>query len=243
MATTPSVSNPRPAPISGKSPIFGTADGDVLVGTGQNDQLFGGPGNEILIGGAGNDELRAGTGNDILIGGPGDNLLASGLGQNTMTGGTGHETFLYNIDPFRGKAPVTAPGTKIGIVNAPDTITDFDVTRDTFQLSVKSLGLKSFSFEDGTSKQFVGSANMLVLQDQFPNAVAAAQAIADNKNVTAEAGVFIYHNTTLGINRLVFSSDLHNGGSISVLANLTNQGGNAGVALLPNYTAQNFSIV
>ena len=52
-----------------------------------------------------------------------------GSGQDAMTGGAGHETFLYNSDPFDGKAPaLAAPTAKIPGVNAPDTITDFDVT-------------------------------------------------------------------------------------------------------------------
>ena len=86
-----------------------------------------------------------------------------------------------------------------------------------------------------------GDANVLVLQGSFANARSAAQAIADNQALTADAGVFIYHNATLGINRLVYSSDLSQGGAFSVMANLANQGGDAGVALLPNYTASNFS--
>lgn len=79
-------------------------------------------------------------------------------------------------------------------------------------------------------------------QGQFANAGAAAQAIADNNALTGGAGVFIYHNSTIGVNRLVYSSDLGNGGSFSVLANLTNQGGDAGAALLSSYTAKAFSL-
>lgn len=243
MANNSPSANPRPAPIAGKSPIFGTSGDDVLVGTGQNDQLFGGQGNDILIGGAGNNQLWGGAGNDILIGGKGSNLLVGGRGQDTMTGGGGGaDTFLYNTDPFDGMTPAAAAG-KIPNVNAPDTITDFTVGKDVFALSVDALGLKGFSFADGAVKNLSGGANVLVLQDQFANAGVAAQAIADNHALTAGAGVFIYHNSTLGINRLVFSSDLAKGGAFSVLANLTNQGGDAGVALLPTYTAHNFSVV
>lgn len=225
MADNNTSSNPRPAPITGKSPVFGTSGNDVLVATGQNDQLFGGAGDDILIGGAGNNQLWGGAGNDTLIGGSGANF------------------FRYNTDPFDGKAPVAAAGAKIAGVNAPDTITNFDVGKDVFQLSVDALGLKGFSFADGAVKDLEGNANVLVLQGQFANAGAAAQAIADNQALTADAGVFVYHNSTLGINRLVYSSDLGDGGSFSVLANLTNQGGDAGAALLPNYTANNFSVV
>jgi len=48
------------------------------------------------------------------------------------------------------------------------------------------------------------------------------------------------HDATQGINELVYSADLSHGGNYSVLANLTNQAGDAGAALLPGYTANNF---
>jgi Ca2+-binding RTX toxin-like protein len=229
--------------IASSKPIFGTQVDDTLVGAGQNDRIFGGDGNDILIGGAGNDLLDGGAGNDILIGRGGNNLLVGGPGQDTMTGGSGANTFLYNSDPFDGVAPAApAPGQILG-VNAPDTITDFDVGKDMFALDVDSLGLQGFSFANGVVGDLSGDANVLVLQGSFANARSAAQAVADNHALTADAGVFIYHNSTLGINRLVYSSDLSKGGAFSVMANLTNQGGDAGVALLPNYTGNNFSAV
>ena len=218
---------------------MGTDGDDILVG----GQLFGGKGNDILIGTSGS-VLWGGQGNDILIGGTGKqgNLLVGGLGQDTMTGrATGENNFLYNTDPFDGKKPVLAPGAKIAGVNAPDTITDFDPSKDGFILNADVLGLKGFSFANGAVNDLKGVSNVLVLQGQFANAGAAAQAIADNNNLTAGAGVFVYHNSTIGINRLVYSSDLGGGGSFSVLANLTNQGGDAGVALLSKYSTINFS--
>ena len=205
-------------------PMCGTAGGDGPVGTDQGASILGGAGNDILIGRGGN------------------NLLAGGPGQDTMTGGSGSNTFLYDSDPFEGIAP-TAPGEgQILGVNLPDTITDFDLGKDAFALDIEKLGLPALSFADGAVDDLSGDANVLVLQGSFANARSAAQAIADNHALTADAGVFIYHNATLGINRLVYSSDLSQGGAFSVIANLSNQGGDAGVALLPNYTASNFSV-
>ena len=242
MATTKSGSDVSPAQAV-SAPIFGTVNSDVLTGTSGDDQIFGQQSDDVLIGSGGNDQLWGGAGNDLLLGGAGNDLLAGGRGQDTMAAGSGAATFLYNTDPFDGNAPALAAGAKIAGVNAPDTILDFDIAADKFTLGVDALGLKGFSFADGAVKDLSGSANVLVLQGQFANAGAAAQAIADNNALTGGAGVFVYHNTTIGVNRLVFSSDLGNGGSFSILANLSNQGGDAGVALLPNYTAQNFSVV
>lgn len=222
---------------------MGTSGDDILVAA-PGGQVFGGQGDDILIGTSGGS-LWGGQGNDIVIGGTGkqSNLLVGGLGQDTMTGrGTGENDFFYNTDPFDGKKPVLTPGAKIAGVNAPDTITDFDPSKDGFTLDAAVLGLKGFSFASGAVNDLKGGADVLVLQGQFANAGAAAQAIADNNSLTGGAGVFIYHNSTIGINRLVYSSDLGGGGSFSVLANMTNQGGDAGVALLSKYTANNFSL-
>ena len=227
----------------GDNLLQGGAGNDVLIGGTGNDILIGGSGNELLIAGNGNSRLVGGSGTNVLIGGSGDNTLVSGSGRNTITGGTGKETFLYQRDPFDGQTPTAPAAGQILGVNTPDTITDFDIGRDTFALSAASLGLKGLTFADGAVNDLSGNANVLVLQGEFANARVAAQAIADNNNITADAGVFIYHNSTLGINRLVYSADLSKGGAFSVLANMTNQAGDAGVSLLPNYSAQNFSIV
>ena len=227
----------------GDNLLQGGAGNDILLGGTGNDTLIGGSGNQLLISGNGNSRLVGGSGTNVLVGGSGNNTLVSGPGQNTITGGTGKETFLYQRDPFDGQTPTAPAAGQIPGVNTPDTITDFDISRDTFALSAASLGLKGLTFADGAVNDLSGNANVLVLQGQFANARVAAQAIADNPALTADAGVFIYHNSTLGINRLVYSADLSKGGAFSVLANLTNQGGDAGVALLPNYSAQNFSVV
>ena len=220
--------------------ILGEDGNDVLVGGNGNELLSGGAGDDILIAGSGDDTLVGGGRNDILIGRGGNNLLVGGAGQDTMTGGSGSNTFLYDSDPFDGITPTAPAAGQILGVNLPDTITDFDVGKDAFALDAEKLGLQAFSFANGAVDDLSGDANVLVLQGSFANARSAAQAIADNQALTADAGVFVYHNATLGINRLVYSSDLSQGGAFSVMANLANQGGDAGVALLPNYTASNF---
>lgn len=166
-----------------------------------NNSQTGTSGDDVLVAAPGGS-VFSGQGNDILIGSTGiqSNLLVGGKGQDTMTGrGTGGNTFLYNADPFDGKAPVAAPGAKIAGVNAPDTITDFDPNKDSFTLDADVLGLKGFSFVNGAVNDLKGGADVLVLQGQFANAGAAAQAIADNNALTGGAGVFIYHNSTIGV--------------------------------------------
>ena len=216
--------------------------GDVLLGGNGRDLLIGGPDGDVLDGGNGNDTLRGGGGGDILLGGDGNDVLIGGPGADLMTGGLGADTFVYNGDPFNGAAPAAqAPGQIPGVI-APDTITDFNVGEDTFRLGVSSLGLQGFSFADGAVGELSGNANVLVLQGQFASAADAAQAVAGNANLRAGAGVFVFHDATQGINELVYSANLSQGGNYSVLANLTNQAGDAGVALLPDYTAADFKV-
>ena len=84
---------------------------------------------------------------------------------------------------------------------------------------------------------------MIVLTDPFPAAGAAARAIANNDKITADEGVFVYFNSTLGLTRLAYSQDLSDGGDVSVLANLTNQRGDAGLANLERFSAADFQLV
>ena len=62
--------------------ITGTAGGDILVGTDDDD----------IISGAGGDDVIAGRGgDDLLNGGPGDDMITSGAGQDLVNGGLGND--------------------------------------------------------------------------------------------------------------------------------------------------------
>ncbi len=196
----------------------------------------------ILNGTAGDDFLLGTADSDQITGGDGSDILAGGLGQDTLTGGAGRgDAFQFSGDPFAGGTPAPGGTTGINVVNLPDTITDYEIGVDAFTLD--GLGLSNLSFQSGASASLTGASNALVLTGEtFAAAAAAAKAIADNPNVTAGAGVFVYANSTLGFNRLVFSEDLANGGDISVLGNLTSQTGQAGIDSLATFTANDFRL-
>ena len=231
--------------------IFGRAGSDVILGGSGNDLLqgnrgrdfiFGEEGNDTLQGGAGNDFLDGGAGNDILQGGRGRDILFGGEGIDTLTGGKGADAFLFAGNVFANGTPALNAATGIKVLNTPDVITDFNIREDQFLLNGRDLGINKLKFEKGTSSQLSGDANALVLLDPFPNAAAAAKAIANNNAITADEGVFVYFNQTLGINRLVYSSNLKDGGDISVLANLTNQAGEKGINQLNQFTSKDFAL-
>lgn len=239
--------------LAGDDRISGGQGNDVLLGGQNNDQLFGGQGNDFLLGEEGNDQLQGGEGrdfldgglgNDVLLGGDGRDVLVGGAGgMDVLTGGSGVDAFVFAGNVFAGATPVLAGTTGIQFVNQPDVITDYAIGTDQFVFNGVDLGITNLTFQKGTTAQIAADGNFIVQLDPFINAATAARAIANNSAITAKEGVFVYFNTTLGISRLVYSQDLANGGNISILANLTNQAGETGIANLNNFTASDFSLV
>jgi Ca2+-binding RTX toxin-like protein len=198
-----------------------------------NDLSYTGVQKVLFDGGAGDDSLDAslssvkviangGTGIDTLIGSAYNDIITGGDGRDNLTGGQGKDTFIYDGNLFANGPLVTTPN-GIKALNAPDNISDFSQKQDRFGLDRTAFGLTDIHYAEGNVTDLSGNSNILVLTGTgFVNAAAAAQAIADNNNITADKGAFIYFNTTLGISRLVYSENLSSGGNISVLANLNN---------------------
>jgi serralysin len=201
------------------------------VGTQANDTLNGTDGNDILLGLEGDDILNGGAGKDILNGGP---------GVDTLTGGDGKDFFVFSDNPFSGGATVTAAN-GIQVLNKPDKLTDFNIAEDQLVFSKNQLGVDKLDFTSGTNNDSFGPGNLIVItENTFANAAAAAQGLSNNASITEDAGIFVYFNSTLGVARAVFSSDLGDGGAISVVGQLDNI---TNVADLSNLTAQNFQLV
>lgn len=208
----------------GNNIAFGTNYNDFIDGKGGNDFLYGFGGNDTLEGRNGNDNLYGGNGNDVLTGGAGSDFLDGGRGVDVLTGGFGRDTFGYYDSPFANGYTVKSPN-GISVLNQPDKISDYQIGFDNFVFETGQLGLDfgaQVKYKEGVSSKLSGNANVLVLLDAFPNAAAAAKAIANNNAITSDEGIFVYYNSTLGISRVVYSNDLDDGGAISVLANLTN---------------------
>jgi Ca2+-binding RTX toxin-like protein len=199
---------------------------------GEGNDLFDASGSSVGVRGEG------GTGDDTLTGSQFADTLIGGDGVDRLTGGDGRDRFVYSGNPFANGAVTTAPN-GIRVMNRPDMITDFTPGQDLFVLNRKELGIDQIQFVEGISGT-VGNGNVINLTDGFANAAAAAKAIADNNAITEEEGVFLYFNTTLGFNRLVYSTNLAGGGDISVLANLPSQ---TILADQGNFSASNFVLV
>jgi len=226
---------------NGTDLLFGGDGLDNLAGGNNRDLLFGDLGDDRLRGQSGNDSLDGGAGKDTLDGGIGSDTLSGGEGVDTLTGGAGSDKFVYGGNVFADGVAAPAGATGINVLGQPDIIKDYTIGEDQFLLDAQDLGISTITFQKGTSSQ-IADGNVIVLTDAFAAAGAAARAIANNDNITAGAGAFVYFNTTLGLSRLVFSENLGSGGDISVLANLDNQRGQTGQTNIANFSAADFSL-
>lgn len=236
----------------GNDLLLGGSGDDGLLGGPGIDELFGGRGQDFLFGDVESDRLFGGRDNDFLSGGAGDDLLAGGRGDDqligadgvdTLTGGGGKDQFVYEGDVFANGTPAPAGTTGINILNKPDVVKDFEIGTDQFVFNKTDLGIENLVFQSGRSSEIATDGNLIVLQDAFASAGAAARAIADNNNITADEGIFVYFNSTLGLTRMAYSRDLSDGGDFSVLANLDNQRGEVGTANLTNFSPSDFALV
>lgn len=98
----------------------GTNGHDTITGNSFMNIMTGRNGNDVMRGAGNNDVLDGGAGDDTMYGDAGNDLISGGLGMDTLTGGAGKDLFGFD--------------TKIGPTNI-DTITDFDVKKDSFILA------------------------------------------------------------------------------------------------------------
>ncbi|HEY9700188.1 MAG TPA: calcium-binding protein [Trichocoleus sp.] len=232
--------NDRLSGDGGNDLLFGGNGFDVLSGGNNQDMLFGNASDDQMDGGNGSDMLDGGIGVDTLIGGGGNDQLVGGDGIDTLTGGTDRDQFIFNGNVFANGTPALAGQTGIKALNQPDIITDYTIGEDQFLFD--KANLNNMVFQKGNAAEIASDANVIVLLDAFPAAGAAARAIANNANIQADEGVFVYFNSTLGLSRVVHSKDLGDGGNISVLANLSSQRGAAGLANMANFSAADFGL-
>jgi Ca2+-binding RTX toxin-like protein len=242
--------------------LFGSNGDDLLDGRSGNDVLDGGDGMDTLLGGKGGDLLFGGDGNDHLDGGKGRDVLVGGAGVDSLTGGHGADDFVFSGDRFavnvEGGAPRIEGDGMRQIVNGADTatdnITDLDFAQDQIVFDASDFQLGEVRFfnaaqaDGSTDLGAAGDANFLVV-GSFAAAGAAANAIAAASDLQ-EAGAFIYFNSTLGVNRLVYSENLGvddgagtGTGDINVLAAFRNLTGTDAIEALPTVSAELFALI
>lgn len=159
---------------------------------------------------------------------------------------------LFNTAPFSGSVANPADGVRTVFAGQQRSLATFDTSSDrfVFDLSKFNAGSSlSFASASGAAPAPVGS-NVIVLLDTDNDANTATAFGAGNaanliaSMVTTDgAGFFIYSNSALGVNRLVYSSNLNLAtADLSVLARIESPTGAAAQAALGSFNAGNFSV-
>ena len=215
-----------------------SADNFLLV----DNTVVGDDENNILTGTAAQDFIDGRGGNDVIEGqGASDQVV----------GGAGADIFAFAGDPFDG-ADVSEAGRQI--VGNEDFIGDFDFTEDQYRFDAADFGLTedvNFVALDATAPdaEIPAGANVITLlnsdNDGDPTtpflAGTAANQIAE---LTTEdgAGFFVYFNSVLDLNRLVFSTNLNDASAdLKIISRQTDLTGQDAIDALADFSADNFA--
>lgn len=158
--------------------------------------------------------------------------------------------FRFDTDPFAGSTALTTPGRQV--VGGELSIPVFNIATDrlSFDPSVFDLpGGVRFASDFGANLP-AGGRNVIVLRDIdadgnssngiLNNAGLSANLIA-SQVTTPGAGLFLYFNTGLNLNRLVYSTDLSSADAdLRVIARFTGALGSDAQNALSSFSAANF---
>lgn len=244
----------------GNDTLPGRGGHDAINGGDGDDMIRGGDGNDTILGGGGADQLRGGAGDDSVSGGDGADNIATGAGNDIVEAGRGADTIATGggedlirvVDNLLDRLDPN-PGVREVIGAEEDHITDFNARKDSFALDGEAFGLTGdLIFFSGVAAELpVGGANVIVLRDTDNdanpatafNAGAAASLIAAAVE-TEGAGFFIYSNSALGVNRLVYSDDLSDPtADLQIIARFTDATGQAAIDALADFSAENFTLI
>jgi len=162
-------------------------------------------------------------------------------------------TVLIKVNPLTASGIDPNDSIRQVVVTQATAVPSFDLASDRFLLSLAAFGLSGpLAFINSLAADLpVSGFNMAVLQDSDNdgdavtafNAIAAANLIAGALTVDG-AGFYVYFNSTLNINRLVFSTNLNSPTSdLVILAAIQSPTGADAIAALPRFTAPNFQAV
>ena len=224
----------------------GTASTDLAVTITVADQLE-------LVGDDADNVLPGTNQADIIDGAGGDDFVDSLAGSDRISTGPGADTLNFAGDPFEG-ADVSADGRQI--IGGEDFVSDFDFSNDTYRFDSEDFGVGAEvrfaslnANADGAS--IPAGSNVIVLLNSdndgdastpFLAGTAAAQiaALVDD----AGPGFFVYWNSNLGQNRIVYSTDLSSADAdLKIVSRQTDLEGQDAIEALASLTAENFEFV
>lgn len=158
---------------------------------------------------------------------------------------------LFDTAPFTGSNANPNDGVRTIFAGLQRSLASFNVATDQFVFDLSKFNVgDSLHFSDAShaSPPAAGSNVLVMLDTDNDNNPAtpfgagnAASLIADLVNVDG-AGFFIYSNSALHVNRLVYSTNLNSAtADLSILARIENPNGAAAPAALVTFGADNFA--
>lgn len=157
---------------------------------------------------------------------------------------------VFGADPFTGSTALQTPGRQV-FAGLEQTLPSFNAASDTFTFDTAVFGINGpLGFVNALAAQLpAAGARVIVLQDSdndnnaaTPFAAGTAASLIAGQVATDGAGFFVYHNSVLGVNRLVFSTNLNDAGAdLSVLARIASPTRLDSINALPSFEAQNFT--
>jgi hypothetical protein len=175
---------------------------------------------------------------------------AAGLAVASL--GAAAAPIVFSVNPLTGSAANPNDGVRSVIGTAERVLPSFDFATDRFVFDAAAFGLGAhLDFANARAGHLdTAGLDVIVLQDTDNdgnaatpfNAGSAANLIADR--LTADGGgFFVYFNSALGVNRLVFSNNLNDrNADLAILARISNPTGAQAVEALPHFAADNFAV-
>lgn len=156
----------------------------------------------------------------------------------------------FDTDPFSGSTALATPGRQIFTGNQR-SLPSFDVASDQFVFDAAVFGLSNpLRFLSALAADIpAAGGDVIVLRDSDNdgdpatpfNAGTAANLIASRVAVDG-GGFFVYFNSALSVDRLVFSTNLNDpSADLSVLARIDSPTGQGAINALPTFTSANFA--
>lgn len=157
---------------------------------------------------------------------------------------------LFNTAPFAGSTANPADGVRTVFAGQQRSIATFDPTTDRFVFDLSKFNAGgSLSFASATLAAPPAAGSNVIVLNEFDddNNPATAFGAGNAANLIASlvttdgAGFFMYSNSTLGVNRLVYSSNLNVAtADLSILARIESPKGAAAPGALAGFTGSNF---